>query len=169
MKFKFIASLIMWYNILFEINVISKQLQNKITDMSSAMNCINDTKELIMNIRNDNEFEKLLVEETKVAEILGVPPNFEEEQETVRHRDKKKQFMYEQEDQSISDFKQKFKIGFYFSITDTAIAAVDNKFKHMFVLNENFGVLINIYELQKKLFLRAASKMFNFTNLPYAL
>jgi hypothetical protein len=102
------------------------------------------TKKFLMRIRNDGEFEKLLVEATKV-----VPPNFEEEQETVRLRNKKKQFMYEQEDQPISDFKQKFKIYFYFSIIDTAIAAVDDKFKHMSVLNKNFGVLMNIYELQK--------------------
>jgi hypothetical protein len=115
--------------------VTNKQLQNKSTDMSSAMNCINDTKEFLMRIRND-EFEELLVEAKKVAEILGVPPNFEEKQQIVRLRNKK-QFMYEQEDQSIGDFKQKFEIDFYVSIINTAIAAVDDKFKHMSVLNEN--------------------------------
>jgi hypothetical protein len=58
--------------------------------------------------------------------------------------------MYEQEDQHISDFKQKFKIHFYFSTIDTAIAAVDDKFKHMSVLNILYIIIINIYELQKK-------------------
>lgn len=76
--------------------------------------------------------------------------------------------MYEQEDQTVSDTKNKqtiiIKIEFCFSITDTAIAAVDDKFNYISVLNENSGVYImylyvlwlayvyclhNTYELQK--------------------
>ena len=38
------------------------------------------------------------------------------------------------------------------SIIDTVIDAVEDKFKHLSVLNEKFGVLLSIYELQNNSF-----------------
>nr|CAI5822003.1 unnamed protein product [Callosobruchus analis] len=43
-KFDFVASFVMWYNILYEINVTSKLLQTKVFDLSAATEQLHQTK-----------------------------------------------------------------------------------------------------------------------------
>jgi len=61
-NFNFIVSLIIWHNILFEINLTSKLLQSKDFDLHAATKQLHVTKTFLENCRNDLGFEKMLVE-----------------------------------------------------------------------------------------------------------
>ncbi|XP_047139069.1 zinc finger MYM-type protein 1-like [Hydra vulgaris] len=120
-KFKFVVSIVVWYNILFEINITSKQLQAKDLDIHAAVQQLQHTQAYLVDCRSDIGFARMLVD-AETAKDLEVPPTFEAE---PRLRRRKKQFAYEAEDEPVQDPKQNFKVNFFFAILDTAIRSVE--------------------------------------------
>ncbi|XP_053106039.1 uncharacterized protein LOC128324907 [Hemicordylus capensis] len=147
-KFKFVVSLVVWYNMLFEINLTSKLLQNKETDLSSATSQLQVTKNYLVGCRCDDGFEQVLIDASVIAKELEILPNFETEQ--FRQRRKKKQFGYEAPDEAPQDPKQKFKVDFYYAILDMAIQSVEERFQQLQHYNSVFGFLYDIYSINKK-------------------
>ncbi|XP_065454591.1 uncharacterized protein LOC135984077, partial [Chrysemys picta bellii] len=147
-KFKFVTSLILWYNILFKINLISKQLQEKILNIHSAIQKLQQTKNTLEEFRSDEGFERTLVDSLELAEEIDFPTEFEPE--SVHIRQKKQQFSYDERDTRIQNPKQRFKVNFYFTVLDTAIHSVDKRFQQMQQLESVFGFLYDIHSLQKK-------------------
>ncbi|CAM2114743.1 unnamed protein product [Caretta caretta] len=92
-KFKFVTSLILWYNILSEINLTSKQLQEKNLNIQSAIQKLQLTKNILEEFRSDEGFERTLVDSLELAEEIDFLTEFEPE--PVRIRQKKQQFLYE--------------------------------------------------------------------------
>ena len=69
-KFKFVVSMVLWYNILFEINITSKQLQSKDLDIHSAVQQLHHTKAYLVDCRSDIGFERVLVDAAEIAKDL---------------------------------------------------------------------------------------------------
>ncbi|CAM5171062.1 unnamed protein product [Natator depressus] len=147
-KFKFVTSLILWYNILFESNLTSKQLQEKNLNIHSAIQKLHQTKNILEEFRSDEGFERTLVDSLKLAEEIDFPTEFEPE--PVRIRQKKQQYSYEGRNTPIQNPKQRFKVNCYFTVLDTAIHKVEESFQQMQQLQSVFGFLHDIHSLQKK-------------------
>ncbi|CAM2116512.1 unnamed protein product [Caretta caretta] len=71
-SFKFLVSLVMWYEILFEINMTSKQLQVKEFNKRDTINQLGQTKKVLVGRRSDADFEKTLVDAGELAEELDI-------------------------------------------------------------------------------------------------
>ena len=54
---------------------------------------------------------------------------------------KKKQFSYEAEDEGVLDAKKKFKVNIHFSILDTPINSVDERFSQLEKVKSAFGFI----------------------------
>ncbi|XP_076042015.1 zinc finger MYM-type protein 1-like [Oratosquilla oratoria] len=92
-KYDFVVSLVTWYNILFEVKITSKHLQDKDADLNSATKQLEATKSYLLSCRCDDGFQKVLVDATEVAQDLEIEPQFEKKQS--RKRRKKRLFDYE--------------------------------------------------------------------------
>ncbi|XP_065654528.1 zinc finger MYM-type protein 1-like [Hydra vulgaris] len=145
-SFKFVFSLVVWYDVLFEINMTSKQLQAKDLDMHGAINYLKKTKKFLVNRKNEMEFKKILVDAVEIAVSLEIPALFEPEPTRIRR--KNKQFTYEGDDEPIQDPKENFKKNFYFAILDTAIQSVEERFTHIQKISSLFGFLYDVHSLQ---------------------
>nr|CAH7759975.1 unnamed protein product [Callosobruchus chinensis] len=149
-KFDFVASLVMWYNIFYEINITSKLLQTKEFDLSAATEQLHQTKTYLEKSRSGEGFEKMLVDAREVAEDLDIPATFDQISTVTRFRKKKRQFSYEGRDEPIEDPKQRFEVTFYFPILDTAISSVKERFNQLQEINSKFGFLYHIDALEDK-------------------
>ncbi|XP_063788893.1 zinc finger MYM-type protein 1-like [Pseudophryne corroboree] len=147
-NFKFVISLVVWYGILFEVNMTSKQLQTKEFDIHNAIKQLNETKKFLADCRSDEGFGKVLEEAGELAEALGIPAQFEVD--PVRISRKRKQFIYEAEDAPIQNPKEKFKVNFYFAVLDTAVQSVEDEFTQMKQISSVFGFLYNVHSLQNR-------------------
>ncbi|XP_065443168.1 zinc finger MYM-type protein 1-like [Chrysemys picta bellii] len=85
-KFKFVTSLILWHNILFEINLTSKQLQEKNLNIHSAIQKLQQTKNILEEFRSDERFKRTLVDSLKLAEEIDFPTEFEPEPVHIRQK-----------------------------------------------------------------------------------
>nr|XP_032662339.1 uncharacterized protein LOC116840081 [Chelonoidis abingdonii] len=141
-SFKFLVSLVVWYDILFEINMTSKQLQVKEFDISDAINQLGETKKFLVGRRSDADFEKTLADASELAEELDVPALFDPD--PIHIRKKRKQFTYEADDEPIDNLKEKFKVNFHFAVIDTAIQSVEERFTLMQQISSVFGFLYDV-------------------------
>ncbi|XP_069616009.1 zinc finger MYM-type protein 1-like [Ranitomeya imitator] len=148
--FSFVTSVLVWFNILYEINLTSKLLQSQEFDLAAASQHLDKTKKYLQSLRSDEEFEKLLVDAREIAEELGIPANFESSSAPKRLKKKNRQFSYEGKDELIRDEKQSFKINFYVAILDTAINSVDERFTQLKEMELKFGFLYHIRSLEGK-------------------
>ncbi|XP_069489004.1 zinc finger MYM-type protein 1-like [Ambystoma mexicanum] len=155
-SFRFVVSLVVWHNILFEINVTSKQLQTKTLDVCDAIKQLEETNTFLGGCRSDEGFEKVLIEARKLTEELEIPACFELDH-SVRVRRKKKQFTYEADDEPIENPKENFKVNFFFAIVDSALQSVEERFTQMHQISSVFGFLYNIQSLNTE----AAHQMFD--------
>ncbi|XP_024067329.2 LOW QUALITY PROTEIN: zinc finger MYM-type protein 1-like, partial [Terrapene carolina triunguis] len=147
-SFKFLVSLVLWYDILFEINMTSKQLQAKEFDICDDINQLGETKKFLVGRRSNAAFEKTLVDAGELVEELDVPALFEPD--PIRIRKKRKQFTYEADDEPIYNPKEKFKVNFYFAVIDKAIHLVEERFTLMQQISSVFGFIYDVYSLQNK-------------------
>ncbi|KAG6933403.1 zinc finger MYM-type containing 1 [Chelydra serpentina] len=85
-KIRFVTSPILWYNILFEINLTSKQLQEKNLNIHSAIQKLQQTKNILEEFRSYEGFERTLVDSLKLAEEINFPTEFEPEPVCIQQK-----------------------------------------------------------------------------------
>lgn len=76
-KFDFMVSLVVWYDLLFEINLVSKFMQNRTSDISQSVKMMASCKEFLEDYK-ENGFKKAVTDATELAKILDIEPEFRE-------------------------------------------------------------------------------------------
>lgn len=148
-NYNFLCSVIIWYNTLFKINSLSKLMQNKSINLKVCLDCLNKIKTYLTDLRSDKGFNEILVDARELAEELEIEPNFASIQ-TVRLRKKKKQFDYESNDEPIIDPKINYKVNVFFSILDTTLSSLDERFKELKRFNNIFGFIYKMFRLTQE-------------------
>lgn len=96
-------------------------------------------------MRSDENFEKFLSESTELAYEIDVVPDFPQ----VRKRRRTTNFTYEAADdqETIENEANKFKIHFYFTIIDRARISIEERFKSLSRCNDLFNFLTNFHHM----------------------
>ncbi|XP_047131817.1 uncharacterized protein LOC124810824 [Hydra vulgaris] len=148
-KLKVMVALVSWYDILFEVNHSNKILQNKNVDLKLATQQFNiKKKNKLVKMRNNEGFQRSIVDAAEIAKEVETVTNFEEEQ--VGRKRKTRQLDYETQDEALQDPKKKFNVEFYFEILDTAIQSIAERFQQQRQYNNIFGFLHDIYSISSK-------------------
>lgn len=108
-SFQFICSIVVWYEILYNVNIASKMMQSPSLDLPESNKILEKVKSYLETLRTEEGFEKILVDAKELAEQMEVPAIF---LPTSRLRRRKKHFDYEQEDDPIQDAKKILKLAF---------------------------------------------------------
>lgn len=122
------CSIITWYDILYEINVTSKQTTS--LDVPCAVAQLNLAKRFLVDYRTDSSFERVLSNARVFAEDLETEACFPP-QSAVRPRKRKKMFHYEGEDEAVMDPQQDYKVFFFNRILDCSINAIEERFSQL--------------------------------------
>lgn len=157
-SFKFICSLVVWHEILFRINIISKQLQKEDMNIAKAVELISKVKEHFEKMRTEKGFEEVLVDAREIAETLETEATFPTESQ-VRPRRVKRKFHYETADEPVSDPKRAFMTNFYFCLLDCAINSLEERFSQLSSHNYVFGFLYNIKNEDKNTLLQKCADL----------
>ncbi|KAL4082990.1 hypothetical protein QTP88_028320 [Uroleucon formosanum] len=138
--YEFILSLIIWYDILVQVNIVSKSLQGK----DAIINISNDMlQSLLAFLKSYREtgFMNVKIIANNLAEEIEVEPAFKK----TKLRKKKKTFDYEGNDERINDGEENFRQEYFLLVQ---LKNVLNKLNHIkiilgfyFVL-ENYNILI---------------------------
>lgn len=141
-SFKFICSIIVWHNILSKINVVSKMFQDPKLNISNALEMIENLKEYFLTKRSDEHYLNIISKSKKLSIDVNGDTTFPIEQ---RLRKRKKHFDYETEDEPIVDPQNSFKCNFYYSILDSTLSSLNERFQ---LLKSNSDIFLIFYSIK---------------------
>ncbi|XP_015433463.1 PREDICTED: zinc finger MYM-type protein 1-like [Dufourea novaeangliae] len=135
-EFEFIASLIIWYEILSKINIVSKVLQNQKMQIDLARKHLKGLNVFFAEYRNEG-FSKAMIAANEVVKEMDIIPDFKSS-----YRGKKwKLFDYGQDESSTISDKEYFRVHYFLKIIDTALVSFKSRFE-LYANHQNiFGFL----------------------------
>ncbi|CAM2114335.1 unnamed protein product [Caretta caretta] len=141
-SFKFLTSVIIWYDILVKISSVSKIMQSPMMQFDSTLTLLDNTRDFLVKYR-ENGFREAQVTARELVQALSVEPKFPCLNVTRVSR-KKRQAEYEGADEPIDDPEKKFEDEFFNVVMDKAISAIDERFNTLQAHHEQFGFLYDI-------------------------
>lgn len=140
--FEFVLSLVIWYDILVEVNVVSKSLQGKSIDIDISIKMLESLLIFLRSFRQTG-FENSIITAKEICEENDIEANFK----TLRLRKKKKMFNYEKDDERVNDAETNFRQEYFLYIVDQGISSMETRFKQFESYQDDFGFLFRIGKL----------------------
>ncbi|XP_050552386.1 52 kDa repressor of the inhibitor of the protein kinase-like [Spodoptera frugiperda] len=144
--FSFIVSLVVWYDILFQINVVSKSLQSPDIDLSKCTEMLKKCCTFLKEYRNTG-FKSAISTAKELAEELEVEPVFKA---TKRIRFVKRQADETARDEPIVSPEKKFEVEFFNSLLDATLISVNERFEQFNEYSDCWSFLYNIKQIPEK-------------------
>lgn len=139
-NFKFLCSVVIWYELLSKVNVVSKMLQAPNLNFPACTELMKNLITFLNEQRTDEGFENFIKTAEELAELIEAEKKFPDIQ-TVRRRRVPTRATYEHRDEPIIDPKIQFKVNFYFSIMDTTLTSMNERFEIFKFHDEAFHFL----------------------------
>jgi hypothetical protein len=123
-SFKFLLSMTIWYDILFAVNTVSKNLQSKDMHIDVAIDILEC---LISYFKNYKEtgFTSAMISSKEITNKMEIEHTFREKR-IIR---KKKQFEENANDETTQSAEKSFKIDYLLYIVDQANSSIQSRFE----------------------------------------
>ncbi|XP_065650643.1 uncharacterized protein LOC136078769 [Hydra vulgaris] len=142
-KMPFLVSTIVWYNVLYHINRVSKILQSPNVSIKIVRKEILSVSKYLEDFR-ENGFNAAKTDAKEIAETLEVEMSWPEE----RQKTAKRQFVYEGREETLSTPEERFKRNFFLHLVDTAIVTLRERFFHLQGFFDLYGFLYSTESLR---------------------
>ncbi|EEC69513.1 uncharacterized protein [Oryza sativa Japonica Group] len=142
-SFEFILGMVIWHDILYSVNIVSKKLQSPSMCIDSTLQHIEGMVSYFQSYRN-NGFADSLVAATEIALEMGVEPSFPVERQSQR----KKQFDETEYNEAILQAEKDFEVNYFLVMVDMAISSLKSRFQELQSFNGIFGFLMNSTSLK---------------------
>ncbi|XVF56890.1 hypothetical protein PTKIN_Ptkin06aG0156900 [Pterospermum kingtungense] len=142
-NFEFLLGMIIWYDILFAVNSVSKNLQSEDMHIDVAINQLNGLISYFEKFR-ESGFTSAMISAKEIAKEMEIEPIFREKR-VIR---KRKQFDENVNDEAILSVEESFRIEYFLYIVDQAISSFKSRFEQFQVYENNFGFLFNFKKLK---------------------
>jgi len=119
-SYEFILSLVIWYEILVEVNIVSKHLQSENMDLEIGTKLLDGLMTFLENYR-ENGFKKAKKTAKEIASLINIECTFK----VKRVRKTKTFFEYEEtKDKNTNDAELVFKYNYFYTLIDHSIYLV---------------------------------------------
>ncbi|CAI6353581.1 unnamed protein product [Macrosiphum euphorbiae] len=142
-SYEFILSLIIWYDILCEINIVSKSLRSVTIDLDVSASLLNSLIIFFGKLQRNG----YILAKFKAEEIIS-PKGIETKFKKNRIRKKTKMFDYENLDVSLANEEENFRVKYFLVLVDQTLVSVKKRFEQITNYNEQFGFLYKIGQLK---------------------
>ena len=138
-NFEFILGMVIWHDILFAIDTVSKKLQSASMCLDSALQQIEGIMQYFNNYRNEG-FESSLKIAKNLATGISVEPSFPLKCKVTR----KKHFdESECSDEAILQAEKDFEVNYFLVMVDMATTSLKTRFEELQVFKKIFGFLLS--------------------------
>ncbi|XP_073133860.1 uncharacterized protein [Henckelia pumila] len=141
--FEFLTGMIIWYKLLYEINIVSKFLQSENMDIDVVIRQLKGLISLLQEFR-ESGFDQALVEAEHIASEMGIEPVFRQKRIIRR----KRQFDEINSEEVTQSRKESFRVNYFLFIIDQALSSLQTRFEHFQKYEETFGFLFSLEKLK---------------------
>ncbi|XP_056843260.1 uncharacterized protein LOC108838344 [Raphanus sativus] len=146
--FEFLFGMVIWYDLLYAVNTVSKTLQSEDMDIEVAIFQLGGLVDYLKSYR-ETGFEKAKVEAMKIAIDMDIEPAFSSKPKRLIK--KKKQFGEDAErvdESNMLSVEETFRIDYFINIMDQAIVSLGVRFEQFQHYEEIFGFLFGLKKLK---------------------
>nr|XP_032522976.1 uncharacterized protein LOC116774368 [Danaus plexippus plexippus] len=144
--FGFILSLVVWYEILFQINVVSKSLQSQDLDLGKSAEMLENCCNFFEEYRKPG-FKKAYCTASDLAKELQVNPEFKP---AKRLRRIKRQAGEIATDEPIESPEKRFEVEFFNKLLDVALMSIKERFQQLKDYSDTWSFLHDIKKNPEK-------------------
>jgi hypothetical protein len=141
--FEFLLSMTIWYDILFAINTVSKNLQSKDMHIDVAIDQLEGLISYFKTYR-ENGFASAMISSKDIATIMEIEYVFCERRVSRR----KKQFDEDANDEITQSVEESFRIDYFLYIVDQVISSIQSRFEQFQIYENIFSFLFNFKKLK---------------------
>ncbi|KAJ3692306.1 hypothetical protein LUZ60_012656 [Juncus effusus] len=140
-NFEFLLCVVIWYEMLFRVNIVSKLLQSEDMDICVA---VEQLKGLVIVFEKYREsgFMEAMIEAKELAKKMGIEPKFVEKR--IIHR--KVQYDEAIRDELIQSAEESFRVNYFVYIVDIALSSLKARFEQFNIYEKKFGFLFKLKE-----------------------
>ncbi|KAH9755296.1 Ac-like transposase [Citrus sinensis] len=135
--------MIIWYDILFAVNTVSKNLQKEDMQIDVAINQLKGLTSFFENYR-ENCFVSAMISAKEIANEMEIEPKFHEKR-IIRRKNK---FGENNNEEKILSPVDSFRIDYFVYLVDQAISSITNRFEQFQFYENIFGFLFNFEKLK---------------------
>ncbi|AQK67274.1 hAT dimerization domain-containing protein / transposase-related [Zea mays] len=142
--FEFILGMVIWHDILYAVNVVSKKLQSSSMCLHSTLEQIDGIMSYFDKYRNEG-FASSMVVAKDIASVMGVEASFPVKRRALRKKH------YDENDCSNEanlQGEKDFEVNYFLVMLDMASSSLKNRFEDLQVFNGIFGPLLNSSSLK---------------------
>ncbi|PWZ14127.1 Branched-chain-amino-acid aminotransferase 5, chloroplastic [Zea mays] len=136
-NFEFLLGMVIWHDILYSVNKVSKKLQSPDMCIDSALNQIQGMVQYFEAYRNEG-FPSSLIISKGIADEMGLEASFPVKRRALR----KKQFDESNDQEEILEAERVFKVKYFLVVVDMAITSLKTRFEELMVFKDIFGFLL---------------------------
>lgn len=142
-NFEFLLGMVIWHDILFAINLVSKNLQAKSMCIDNALKQVEGVISFFEKYRDDGFSTSMNIAKS-LADDMDVDAVFP----SKRRRIRKKQFDENSHDEVTLTPEEAFKVDYFFVVVDMAIASLRSRFEQLRTFEAVFGFLYDSVKLK---------------------
>ncbi|XP_073470341.1 zinc finger MYM-type protein 1-like [Aquarana catesbeiana] len=146
LSYEFVLSLIVWYEILVKINLISKVWQKSCMQLDTAVKHLEAFLCWLKEYRQNGHSNSAIATAREIAEEMDIPREFRQ----FRIRRTKRMFDYECPDEAVVNPVDRFRAEYFNVIADKIHASAEPRFEGLKSYVSNFGFLYDISSLCMK-------------------
>jgi hypothetical protein len=127
-----------WYDILFVVNTVSKNLQSKGMHIDVAIDQLEGLISYFKTYR-ENGFASAMISSKEITTIMEIEHDFREKRVNRR----KKQFHDDANDETTQSAEESLRIDYFLYIVDQIISSIQSRFEQFRIYENIFGFLFN--------------------------
>ncbi|XBI11435.1 hypothetical protein VPH35_138496 [Triticum aestivum] len=137
-SYEFILGMVIWHDILFAVDSVSRKLQSPSMCIETALKQIDGMRTYFDTYREEGFDSSVIIAKEIVAE-MGVEPSFP----VKRRVSRKKQFDEDDNDEAILEAKKDFKVNYFLIMVDKAATSLKIRFDELESFKNIFGFLMS--------------------------
>ncbi|XP_050365567.1 uncharacterized protein LOC126784121 [Argentina anserina] len=144
-NFEFLFGMVIWYELLNAINIVSKLLQSEDMHVDVAVQELAKLISFVHNYR-ENGFDKALIRPKEITSEMGIAAEFREKRpiKNKKHFDKS-----DSDNEEVAQAAlESFKVGYFYYIIDQAFSSLQSRFEQFKKYEEDFGLLFKWEKLK---------------------
>ncbi|XP_039004048.1 zinc finger MYM-type protein 1-like [Hibiscus syriacus] len=138
-SFEFLLGVVIWYDILFAVNMVSKKLQSKSMCIDTTIRQLEGVMSYFEKYRDEGFTTNMNVAKNLALE-MDVEPIFPTKRCVIR----KKFFGENNEDNEVESPEESFRVNYFLVVVDMAIASLNNRFEQL----KTFESILDFYMIQ---------------------
>ncbi|KAF2943933.1 hypothetical protein DAI22_02g102200 [Oryza sativa Japonica Group] len=143
-NFEYLVGMVIWHDILFSINMVSKKLQSEIVCMDATLKQIEGVISFFQRYRNEGFTSSIDIAKV-IASDMDIEPKFPTKRQAKRKKHFDEQNDQNEEQQSVVE---SFRVNYFLVMIDVAIASLTSRFEQLKAFENVFGFLFTSKNLK---------------------